>query len=380
MIERAFSLEITTTQQCNLGCTYCFEGCGDSPEENYKLNTDILSFEVIKDKIDYLLKDEEFTKTFNGGIDLYFWGGEPTLNNSLIEEVILHYKDNPKIRSYSLSSNGYDIRPIEKLIKLHKDIKVQISYDGGVPNELRRLTLTRKDTSNKVRNNILKLLDTDIAYLGLKATIVPQDFSTLVSAWEDYEDLYYKFKEKGRRIIYKPTIDYHNIHLINYLEDWKKAIREIAKKEIKFFKKNGEFLWEWMTGAKPQCSAGVNMSAIDVQGNVRFCHGAIYDGDRGDSMTTSNIFKDSNKTIATNILSQGKILLENTKEDPDMCTNCVATVCMRCPVNNISLSPKDDMYDRWNHNSHNVNICSYFKEFGKVNLAVLKILGENNGT
>lgn len=379
-MNKAYTLEITTTQECNLGCTYCFEGCGDTLETNYKLNTKKLSFNIIKEKIDSLLLDNSFNTIFQGGLNIHFWGGEPTLESDLITQIMLEYKDEPRVNNYSLSTNGYDIRPTLDIIKLSKKLNIpfsiQISYDGGTPNSLRRLTLTGKDSSIKVRKNILKLLETDIPFLSLKATIQPNDFRDLLSAWEDYEDLFYEFKKVGRPLIYKPTIDYHNIQYKDYLEDWKQVLKKIAKKEISFYKKNKKFLWEWMDGGRLKCSAGINMSAINVDGEILYCHGAIYLNKKS-NMIITNI---SNKDIFSNINETRNQLMTYIEDESAECSDCIATVCMRCPVNNIELSSKNSSKNKWNDNSHNTKLCSYFKEFGLINHATIKALGIKYGT
>lgn len=376
-----FSIEVTTTQECNLGCTYCFEGCGDNPDENYKLNKNILDFDVVSEKIDFLLQDEEFNKR-NDGIRLDFWGGEPTLNMSLIMQAFEKYLPNPKVNFY-LSSNGYDIRGLLSLIQYLKDkdsldrFQMQVSYDGRIKNPL-RLTLTGKDSTEKVRDNILKLLDTGVK-LGLKSTITAQMFPYLLDIWEDYNELYYLFKEKKLSLVLAPTIDYYDNNNYSFEKEFEQSMLKIAKKELEFYKQNNRFLWKWFNGSKKECGAGTGISAIDVEGDVLVCHGGFYQ-DNKEELTLSSIYE-SNEKYRDSIFEFSDKLKEYNKgyKEPDYCFNCIATECMRCPVKKSEISNKEVLFDKWVDHSNQPGLCKYFKIFGKIDRALQDIIGDLNG-
>lgn len=376
-----FSIEVTTTQQCNLGCTYCFEGCGDNPEENHKLNETLLDFAKVAEKIDFLLEDEEFNKR-NSGIRIDLWGGEPTLNMPFIMQIFEKYLPNPKVNFY-LPTNGYDIRSLLTLLIYLKEnnalnrMNMQVSYDGRVNNPL-RLTLTGKDSTERVRENILKILDTGVV-LGLKATITASMFPHLINIWEDYNDLYYIFKEKGLRLTLAPTIDYYDNKNYSFEKEFEQSMLQIAKKEIDFYKKNGHFLWKWFNGSKKECGAGKGISAIDVEGNVLVCHGGFYQ-DNKEELTLSSIY-DSNENYRDSIFEFRDNLESYIKKykEPDYCFNCIATECMRCPVKKSEISNKDILFDKWVDHSNQPGLCKYFKIFGKIDRALQDIIGELNG-
>jgi hypothetical protein len=60
------------------------------------------------------------------------------------------------------------------------------------------------------------------------------------------------------------------------------------------------------------------------------------------------------------------------KSVPEICTGCVATTCMICPVVSLDNSRKEGgMMDQWTDRWVN-NMCGYFKTFGEIDRAVMK--------
>jgi organic radical activating enzyme len=82
-------------------CTYCFEhGHFDKKQKP----SDELT-KNIKEKIDYAISNKEFLRNFDG-FCINFWGGEPTLNQDFIEELINYYKENNRVHFF-IYTNGY---------------------------------------------------------------------------------------------------------------------------------------------------------------------------------------------------------------------------------------------------------------------------------
>jgi uncharacterized protein len=367
-VKKYFTFEITTTQQCNMGCSYCFEGAGDDPSVNFKLNKKILDreqIEQLKEKIHYKL---EHLGDF-GGIKIDFWGGEPTLNKPIIKEFLDEFKGHP-VR-YHLYSNGYDIRGFEDLIDSR--VQLQISYDGVMPDPL-RLTLTGKDTTQRVRKNILKLLEIPDIDLHLKATLVPEYFKHLDTIWDDYEDLYYKFREKGIKLSYSPTIDYYNDNT-PYMEMYKRRIVSITKKELKFAEKNGELLFSWYGGRKgSQCAAGQSITSVTVEGETLACHGAIYQDNR-EELTLAHL-SDPVEEYFEKLEAFRVRLASHDYKQPEVCVTCPATTCVKCPALKSEISAKELLEDRWYDDSNQPQMCEYFQFFGKVDRAFQEIIVE----
>ena len=95
---RAFTIEITTSALCNLSCTYCFEG-----EKTDKRRLDD-KYEIVVKRIYEMLVSAWFKENYDR-LNLSFWGGEPTLNQNLIVDIINEFKDNEKIK-FHMYTNG----------------------------------------------------------------------------------------------------------------------------------------------------------------------------------------------------------------------------------------------------------------------------------
>jgi len=366
-VSNYFTLEITTTALCDLGCTYCFEG--EKTDKN-KLDAEI---GTIFKRIDDILNDELWFKKKYDYLSISFWGGEPTLNPTFIVEIMNHYKDNDRV-FFHLYTNAFNIHNMNKIIDNvdTKKLKVQVSYDGRVINDAYRLTQNKKATSNQVLNNLYILAQKGID-VSLKSTLPIEEMSALGKTWDEYRDIQNMLwkVDKNLKISYSPTIDYVSVIPDNQKEESVVAFRQeflkIAKKEIQFYKENGRYLCSWFGGEdnRKHCSAGYNMAAIDQRGQLYACHGAIYSSEK-EKLVSGSIHDE--KFIET-LAAYTEQFAEPLKKIPKECENCVATTCMICPVVSHSKSKKEDFFDKWT-DSHVNNLCSFFKTFGEIDRAV----------
>jgi len=143
-----FTLEITTTALCNMGCTYCFEGA--------KTNTQRLDdkVDVVKKRI-YELLDSNFLKDNYEMLNLTFWGGEPTLNGNLIVDIMTEFQHLDKV-NFHIYTNGYNRKRLDDILdKVDiRKLTVQISHDGKEIGDKFRVTHSGKPTSDQVVENI----------------------------------------------------------------------------------------------------------------------------------------------------------------------------------------------------------------------------------
>ena len=368
-----YKLEITTIQICNMGCTYCFES---TKGVDYKVEPTRLDFEPLIDKIDGILESEWLAQNHTG-LTLDFWGGEPTLNYDLMEKLLLRYLPNEKAH-YHMYSNGYDIKPHLKFLQTlgasNLDrLNIQISYDGAVAHDRNRKDKRGRSTEKTVRENIYTLAETGVV-LGLKTTLVPENFEALPGIWEDYKDLYDTLPSNCDIHLY-PTIDYHNERSDLNIEEWKSAVKILAGKEYKFYQEHGHHLMSWFGGQKRNCSAGKNISAVDVFGNSYLCHGALYEGGKEDfklgHITQSKV------QFVKNLEESATAFALNPSEDPLGCKTCEATMCQRCHIIKHASSSKTTFFERWYDNQSQPFMCYYFKEFGKIDRALQALIKEN---
>ena len=365
----AFNFEITTTPSCNMNCSYCFEGkkATDKNIVNKRL-PDIIN------KVDDILQSAWFIEEYTH-LNLDFWGGEPTLNNTIIIDLIEHYKNNDKV-VYHLYTNGYAIKDIKEIIDATdcRKLSIQVSYDGEVINDRFRLTYDKKSTTNKVLDTFDWLSKQDIALLSLKSTLPLTEVKSMYVTWLEFRDLYIKYKDIDIVYIkYAPTIDYHSkiTDSNKYIGAFQKNIRQIAKEELIFYKEMNEFLFSWFGAAeeKAMCTAGKNIVILDEDSNIYPCHGILYLKDKIDH-SMGNLFDNNTDSINTK-RTQFKTMIERTDE---ICKSCVATTCLVCPAASLENSDRETFSDKWTH--HQIHgLCAYYQDFGKIDRSVLKILG-----
>jgi len=361
-----FTLEITTSALCNLDCTYCFEGAKTNKQR-------------LDDKIDVLkqrvreLYESEFYKTNYNHLNISFWGGEPTLNQNLIIDIMKEFQHHDDI-AFHIYTNAYNRKRLDDIVeavdlsKLH----VQISYDGREINDKFRILSTGKPTSASVLENMEYFAKKGVS-LSLKSTVPLKSMHSLYNTWMDFKNLFDSMNDIGPniRISYAPTIDYVDELPRDQAEELVKVFREqmlrVAAEEIKFYKEHNQFLCTWFNGSdtKTHCSAGAHMHAIDVDGNSYACHGALYSPNKQD-LHGGNIVDDS---FINSIEQMSKKYAVSTERVSDTCKNCVATTCMICPVASFDMSKNEDHFDRWTDRWVN-NMCGFFKAFGEIDRTV----------
>lgn len=359
--EKYYSYELTTTQKCDMACTYCFE-----EEELQNTNTQRSTDDIISSIYD-MLNSKEFMKYYDG-ITLNFWGGEPTQNPKMIIQLINEFKDSNV--NFFMYTNGFNKNNIERIInnfklhiKDHRRLTYQISYDG-LYNDDERVDHKGNGTSSQVLESIYYLKDKfPEIHFSLKSTLPIKYMTSLVKIWEDFKPL----ADLG--FSYSPTLEYTNKYIIE--EDFVKEVNEqfliLAKREIKYYQENGRFIWSWFgTGERNVCSAGVNISNVDIDGNMLVCHGALYSPNKKDF-----IIGHVSDTPIDAILKSREHHID-IMQVPEHCRDCTATVCYQCPIINYDTSNKET-YDEKYHDPKD-DLCLIYKAFGKIDRTVQKYL------
>jgi len=369
-----FTLEITTTALCNLGCTYCFEGVKTNKQ---RLDDKV---DVIKKRIYEFLENRWFQENYET-LNISFWGGEPTLNGNLIVDIMQEFQTNELI-SFHIYTNGYNRKRLDDILdKVDcSKLNIQISYDGKDINDKFRLTHSGKPTSTQVVENIEYFARKGIR-VSLKSTIPLKTMNGLYKTWLDFESLYEKLNSIGKNITvsYSPTIDYveeiPKENLPEMIETFRKEMLLIAKKEIQFFKENNRHLCSWFNGSddKYHCTSGAHMHAIDVDGNTYACHGSLYSPNK-DLMKGGTIMDDN---FIETLIKMSERYQKPIKKIDSICTNCVATTCMICPVSSLDNSKKEEFFDRWTDRWVN-NMCGFFKAFGEIDRTVQNYLDQQS--
>jgi len=346
--KQSFHIDVNSTKSCNLRCTYCFEAKDEMSKDHSFTEVDaLLKF------IDGFMLTEEFTSQYSD-ISINFWGGEPTLNVALFDELIDAYQYNSKIRFF-MYTNGFNISQyfMDKFKELqrtkingHPKIVVQISYDGQPIHDISRITPNQKGSSEKVKKTIQELKNQGIFHV-LKSTIAPENFKDLYAAYRDVISV-----GEG----YFPTIDLHKEY--ENEAEYKKFGQDLYKNLIKiaaYEKKHNYNGFRWFQDSNALCSAGTNMIAIDLNGNVLPCHGALYTNYDEHLFCNLND-KDALETII-NKLNQFKSFFRN---QPQECAQCPNNFCLRCNIVKYQFSKKETYEEKWTDHLDQPYLCYFF--------------------
>jgi sulfatase maturation enzyme AslB (radical SAM superfamily) len=363
--KQQFTLEITTTALCNMACTYCFEGL----KTNKTVLTDIKT-EVLKGRVNEILGAEWFLEKYNS-LNISFWGGEPTLNGDLIIDMMNTFEENDMV-DFHIYTNALDRKKLDYVLDNVDtgQLRMQVSWDGDVINKAYRIQGTNTDTTERVLGNMKYLIDRGIN-VSMKATVPIECMSDIESSWDSYKTL---FDTMGghHAVTYAPTIDYVNElpekELGESISMFRKSMISVAKKELAFYKKHGQFLCAWFNGSeqKVHCASGSNMVAVDVSGKTYACHGSLYSPNK-EEMGSGSIM---DMGWVENLGRETKKYADAIRTVPSTCVGCVATTCMICPVVSLDNSENDKYMDRWTDRYIN-NMCGYFKTFGEIDRAVV---------
>jgi uncharacterized protein len=368
----SFTFELTTSALCDLDCTYCFEGAKTNPKRLEELDLLIKRIRQVKDSA-------WFKETYQDGMSISFWGGEPTLNVNYIIKIMNEFQNDDEVW-FHMYTNGFNKKNLKKLLEavpLNK-FAIQVSYDGKPINDKFRLTKNRKTTSDMVMENFEWLSTFPLRKLDLKATVPSEAIPKLYDTWLDYEGIYNKFIDAPANVVirFAPSLDYSMLQKPG--EDkgeaarvWREQILKIAKKEIEFYEKNGEHLMSWFGygDTKVNCSAGLNMVAVDVDGSTYACHGVLYSPNKKD-LQHSSIFDDNFVEATAN---KSDSYHESVHRVSDVCKDCVATMCMICPVASHTISKKESFEDKWTDRWVN-GLCEFYQTFGEIDRTVQNYL------
>ena len=171
-------LQLYTTLQCNLQCTYCSEAVGDMVNSQGKVS---YSPEALDRFIRTHLAAKEVVVTF--------YGGEPTLNIPFMHELMARY---PEYR-YQLQTNGTLLNrlPDEILTRLSN---ILVSIDGGeaTTDGYRGKGVFRKVTKNlaRIRGKVQGSMTARVTWHGADTS-----FEEIDGLFESFDYVYFQFAQ-----------------------------------------------------------------------------------------------------------------------------------------------------------------------------------------
>lgn len=274
------AVTIWVTEECNLRCTYCYEGKEKRNKSFSENNIDKLVY-FIETMMVGNSKDEYFIISFHGG--------EPLLKLSLIRAVVLaadKLGEKHKLNIiYELTTNGTISKEVFlKLIGKRKDFRLSVSIDGVEKTN----DLYRKTDNNE--GSFIKAFEfaCDVEKAGLepriRMTVIPKTVNQL------YVNTMFFIERGFNKVVAVPDF-FDNKWNRDDIEELELQIRKIYNWKIKSNNSRlqigviDDFLHLRGVGV---CTGGQSEIHINVEGelypcsytinNAQYCVGNIWDG------------------------------------------------------------------------------------------------------
>lgn len=178
---------ILPTYNCNLACSYCFEG-------SLTKNNISLTSQMVDSIFEYIKKDE---KRLNNKNIIQLFGGEPLLKSNFnIVEQVLSYASHIDIDGVDIITNGTQLDYfLDLLLKNKKIIRtIQVTIDG--PSNVHDKRRIRKDgsgTFDQISKNIKKALKLGFSIVA-RTNLDITNIDYLESLVEYYENNFKMYK------------------------------------------------------------------------------------------------------------------------------------------------------------------------------------------
>lgn len=318
------TIQLVVCNYCNLSCNYCYAN-----EGTYNFSKENMSFETAIKAIEFALDNSTNLK------QIKFFGGEPSLNSTLIEEVCdflykEYYERMQKI-SLIIVSNMFDIK--DKFINVidKYNITVATSLDGPKElNDINRITKSNLGSYDRVKQNIKKMRQICNQPQMIEVTITESHGNIEIS--DILKKLNEEFEIKKFAVCTDINIndDYGNQDTASKIKSVIKSIDNML--EEKFYDDKVEYLFNLLkkpsNSSKMFCNAGFGQITIMPNGDIYPCH--MYALDKENIFYQGNIYS-SKCAIEKSILKTQNHLSSYFKSRISKCKNCVYTsLCSNC--------------------------------------------------
>lgn len=317
------SAYLLLTENCNLRCTYCFEG-------QTRCVTKYMSKETAFKTVDYLLQ-----QAVEYGVDeikITFFGGEPMLCPELMTDI-MHYteekaKANGKTAQYSIITNGTIFNEkVEAFLDVwrgYKDNKVdiQLSIDGipKIQNANRPCAAEGLLSSQLVESAVAKFkeyfqkhnIDRERLHIHacVSKTSLPRIYESFLYFTRDLDIINTNFAW-----VIEDTWDDNDLMIFS------EQLRKITERLIKVTTNTKRFPFKHFDKSSG-CSAGQNLVAVDTEGNIYPCHRFFFHNiENRDNVILGNI----TDGIIYNDRREQYFGIDYSEISPEICQICVAT-------------------------------------------------------
>jgi sulfatase maturation enzyme AslB (radical SAM superfamily) len=334
------TVNIMLTEQCNFRCDYCYE----------KFTNDIIEDETLKKTIEFLYKSN------SDRIDFWLFGGEITTVPKKILAAVnyitslkKHYKkDSVRIIFFT---NGYIFDEVlwarvqSMLLGTDIDAVVQISFDGLGKMNYARKSLAKKETNDRVKENIFKF--NQYVRVIVRSTISPQnlydDNSILETAqWLERNGI----SEYAINLVQESHWDQDKAQILIRQMD---AVSNWLKEYYDFnpYRKFVIFPFDMiLTRTKKGCGVGSGFLSANTKGELSPCH-VLYSYAKLTNTQDNKIwgFVGNVNEGINKIKTKDFVDLDKEKIEIPQCKTCPSTVCSVCPA--VSATTYGDLTNTW---------------------------------
>lgn len=313
------NLRLNISGICNLKCSYCYAGYGKYNENRNGIMTRWTLTNCL----------QKLSSIYGRLNKIAFFGGEPLLNQGLIEFTI-NYMD--RINggsdvSYSMDTNGTVFCDPEIL----KRIFFFVSVDG-MKDYHDRYRRSRNDdpTYDLIKSNLeeIRQIEPGIRY-GIQCTITPELMREAYGFTELYQNLYRDFKPVT--VSLNPVCRREDFKL-DLGDFYKKSMDSLFDDQNKFFFMGDQSMLQWIflviSGAKVRriCPAGSSSITVAYNGDIYPCHFFM-----DYKYRLGNVNEHSAAIIKQNLIdfqtTRGRIF----RHDDPVCEDCwIRNFCVGC--------------------------------------------------
>ena len=193
-------LVFEVTEECNFKCMYCAYGDNYIQPELRPLNSrrymSWATARILLDEFLIIWREQQYETT---NVRVSFYGGEPLLNFSLIEQIVSYIETNkPNYINilYNITTNGYFLKKYLPYLKKH-DFMVAVSLDGNaIANGYRRFR-NGKETFSVVKKNLDYIYETDPDFFhkNISFQSVLNNHSSIIDVLDFFDENYHTTTE-----------------------------------------------------------------------------------------------------------------------------------------------------------------------------------------
>ncbi len=254
------NFDILTTTKCNANCFYCYE-------KGYEKVS--MTEETAKEIVKFIVDNHR-----NNAVTIRWFGGEPLVNNNVIDVISLGLKKNNIQLTSTIVSNGwlFSEEIIEKAVKIWNLRQATITIDGteDVYNKIKSYPNAKFNAYKLVMKNIELLLQSGI-YVTIRVNIERHNILIIKDL---LDELCKSYNDKNVKFFISPL---NNTMLNSSIEstdgDRKNILEEIFQTQESLFKLGYEVVTPGLKRLEPYyCKAeDVNYILIKPNGHIAYC-------------------------------------------------------------------------------------------------------------